>query len=243
MLDVANVALLMWDDCLDQRTKLQLAADLGLPIAESRLFVSFVAGLHDLGKAAPLFQKQQSDLAQGLEDAGFHMGRGEAKPHGVITAHEAKAWMSEAAWRMSPAIAGLLAKIAGAHHGVFPQASQLADLGSDSLGGSEWRKVRSDIIQVLWRVHGDGAARSVDLSSAKLENPATVPVLSGLISVADWIGSNTDYFQLSCGTALEQYVRQSKARAHDALESLGWLPTVTAAPSAPFSEVFPFPPN
>lgn len=236
MLDVANVAHILWDRCLSPHLRHQISNEMNLDDASCLHFISFLAGLHDIGKAAPQFQKQHSELAQRLEEAGLHMGRGEPKPHGVITACDVKDVLRSAG--IASAVADILAKVTGAHHGVFPQAVELSDLGSDSLGDAEWSRARSDLVHVLWQSCCDGTVCDVDLSGVHLEDPATVPILAGLISVADWIGSNTDYFPLSSSTVLHEYMQESGKRSRKALKSLGWLPAVQPALPASFSDIF-----
>ena len=74
--------------------------------------------------------------------------------------------------------------------------------------------------------------------------PATVPILAGLISVADWIGSNTDYFPFDSERGPADYFRESDQRVRFALAKTGWLPKPVYAAPLPFEKVFTsFPPN
>ncbi|MBI5758204.1 MAG: hypothetical protein HZA46_06775 [Planctomycetales bacterium] len=65
--------------------------------------------------------------------------------------------------------------------------------------------------------------------------------LAGLTSVADWIGSNQDFFKpVGCNTNLEGYVEHSRCQAVLALKELGWLDwQPQQVDAASFGELFP----
>jgi CRISPR-associated endonuclease/helicase Cas3 len=209
---------------------------------EAGSLVALLAGLHDLGKASPSFQRLRRDLAAA---SGLELGYGEPRPHGIITARELKTVLRDGyvAVCASPVAAGILAQIAGAHHGVFAQAYDIQRLGSDTLGDSKWVSVRATLAVRLWQLinHDRGAPAGICLQDPT--DPAAVPVLAGLISVADWIGSNTDHFPLDPRSGAPSYSQDSTKRAHQALSSIGWLPTPEYAAPAPFSRIFQFAPN
>src|SRR4051812_12928743 len=56
MIDVAVVARAMWRDVLSAAARDRLGDALGLPADMAESWVAFLAGLHDLGKACPVFQ-------------------------------------------------------------------------------------------------------------------------------------------------------------------------------------------
>src|SRR4051812_47014714 len=53
LLDVASVALRLWDDALHDALKKRLAASLGLPPDHAGRWLAFWAGAHDIGKVSP----------------------------------------------------------------------------------------------------------------------------------------------------------------------------------------------
>lgn len=82
MLDVAAVASLVWDCCLGQQFRGRLKGALG---SDARTQVVFLAGVHDLGKASPGFQKKVPELSQ---NSGCPFSENDRNyPHGFITAH------------------------------------------------------------------------------------------------------------------------------------------------------------
>ena len=71
--------------------------------------------------------------------------------------------------------------------------------------------------------------------------------LAGLTSVADWIGSNVEFFP-PVGSPLlvvdpfnvDAYFAEASEKASDALEQLGWLGRVDTGKHISFGELFPF---
>ena len=57
---VAVVAEALWEECLPERAREHLAESLQLDSISSKQWVAFLAGIHDLGKATPVFQAKGS---------------------------------------------------------------------------------------------------------------------------------------------------------------------------------------
>lgn len=242
--DVARVAGLLWRECLGDALQRSVEADIGVNDQIAELVTAFLAGLHDLGKVSPVFQRLQPRLATRLADAGYILGsyRTNRSPHGIITARELRNVVAngESEVCANHTMAGILAKIAGAHHGVFANAYDTRHLASDSLGDSKWADARSRLAAHLWLMLNNGEETSVELATDDLANPATVPVLAGLISVADWIGSNIDYFPLDSQTEPAAYFQKAARNAEEALAKIGWLPAPAYAEPVQFEQLFPF---
>jgi hypothetical protein len=73
--------------------------------------------------------------------------------------------------------------------------------------------------------------------------------LVGFVSVADWIGSNEDFFPFAGqwgrppDAAIAAFAAGAEGWAADALRALGWLPRPRPAAPRPFAALFPFAPN
>lgn len=233
MLDVAAVAGLVWDHCLTGRLRSRLESILGAGDARSR--VVYMTGAHDIGKACPGFQSKQRAFC---EDCGLPFsGNDRDRPHGFVSAHTLRSLTASC-----PASA-LLGQIVGGHHGVFPRSADL-QMGRDTLGNTDWARARHEILKKFARILGFDRNRVFD-STCEITDPFVVPVLAGFVSVADWIGSNQDFFPCSaeCGKPIEispeEYWQKAQDQARQALDKLGWLPAVSFAKEAGFDAVFP----
>jgi CRISPR-associated endonuclease/helicase Cas3 len=232
MLDVAAVAGLVWDQCLFPQLRKRLESSLG---ADARAQIVFLAGAHDVGKASPGFQKKVPELAQHSELRFSENDR--TRPHGFISAHVLRETLG------SGSATAVLAQIDGGHHGVFPRAADLR-MGRDTLGNEAWSAARQDLLREFANTVGFDLNRW-GASSSEIADPALVPLLAGFVSVADWIGSNQDYFPCAaqCGVggvpmSVDPYWRKAQNQAQEALDKLGWLPSVRFASAAPFDAVF-----
>jgi CRISPR-associated endonuclease/helicase Cas3 len=236
MLDVAAVAGLVWDHCLIPQIRKRLEGSLGTDV---RARIVFLSGAHDLGKACPAFQKKVTELSQ-------HIGlpfsdNDQDRPHGFISAHVLSEVLGYSQY------SAVLGQIAGGHHGVFPRSVELR-MGRDTLGGSHWDTARRELLQGFANIVGFDLKLTAK-SESEISDPAVVPILAGLISVVDWIGSNQDFFRCAAkyGAPVEtsaDYWAKAQGLAKDALERLGWLPAVTFAAEAQFDAVFTgFAPN
>src|SRR5208337_4308534 len=141
----------------------------------------------------------------------------------------------------SCSVSVVLAQIAGGHHGVFPRSAELR-MGRDTLGNNCWNTARQELLHEF--------ANTVDFdlnqaaqSKSEIVDPAVIPILAGLISVVDWIGSNQDFFPCvaECGTPVAigaaDYWMNAQTQAQKALEKLGWMPAVAFANEARFDTV------
>lgn len=233
MIDVGVVAGLLWDNCVPPVIKNQLKDALG---DSAKQIVTFFAGAHDIGKASPAFQKKHDQTRRKLEEKGFRFStHDKLQPHGFVSACVLREFLGN---RNSIA---LLAKISGAHHGVFPRSEDLR-MGQASLGEKRWQEARQNLLCVLAYALGIDL-RGVVQEAGKIDDPAVVPLLAGFISVADWIGSNQRYFP--CETlpglkvpSVDDYREDVEERARHALERLGWIPPISMPKEAGFSDLF-----
>lgn len=237
MLDVAAVAGLIWDEKLGPGIHGRLESALG---SDARIHIVFLSGAHDIGKASPSFQKRVPKLSQcsGLQFSENDQNR----PHGHISAHVLDEFLG-------PCLASaLMGQIAGGHHGVFPRSSELR-MGRDTLGNRDWKMARQDLLSEFAKVVGFDSQQLSQLKT-DIKDPFIVPLLAGFISVADWVGSNQDFFRCAAesGKTVDfnavEYWSTARTQARDALEKLGWLPGVAFAKEEGFEKVFPgFPAN
>lgn len=214
LLDVAATAEALLQGCVPQCVRQRLHH-----IGNDSSLAAW-CGLHDLGKASPAFQSKRADLAHAIERHGLKVGasRVDARggPHGLVTLWTLPALLET--WAADPRAAQDLSRILGAHHGFFPSHVQ-GRARRDLAGMGLWDECRADLLAVTLKALG-----------AQVPNrhlPAAESILlAGLCSVADWIGSNTEWFPYcpDDGEDGDRYLIDARARAAAALGALRWVP-------------------
>lgn len=231
LLDVAAVAVWMWDHVLGVAQKAWLQATLDLKEEPARQLLALLAGTHDIGKATPAFQKKAKPLYKSLRDAGYHE-RSEDTPHGTLSAVILKRWLTD----KGIGEASQLAAAIGGHHGDWVAKTEMQDARTQA-GKEKWKALQNTLIGELERVL-DVARISLSLDTESFNVFAAF--LSGFVSVCDWIGSNSDYFPFEERTLdLADYFAQSRERATIALQTLGWLSWESDGCDPVFERTFP----
>ena len=237
LLDVAATATCMWNHVLCEHQKTWLQKTLGLEAGPTRQLLALLAGLHDIGKATPAFQKKAKPLYTALREAGLHE-RSEDTPHGTLSAVILKRWLEDNG--IGKMQASQLAAVIGGHHGDWITTTESKDAAVD-VGKEKWRQLQNDICAELESV--------LDVSAitlpTKTENFNTFAAfLSGFVSVCDWIGSNSLYFPFEEQKIdLREYFARNLEQAQTALHELGWLGWKTDKREPDFENVFPFSAN
>jgi CRISPR-associated endonuclease/helicase Cas3 len=243
LIDVAEVARLMWSEGLDEPTKDLVSHALSLTCEEAGQFAAFLIGLHDLGKASPDFQRKYEPIIPVLKDAGLPFGLGIAgTPHGIISTlalgYRGRGLLIERGLVPDRKLAGKLAAVIGGHHGSWPAPSELAEADRDS-GSGLWAGLREALFGILYNLyHPPALLESYEISPEALN--AGLVLLSGLTTIADWLGSMEEYFDYQQKwLAPQDYQRVAKGRAHYALQDTGWLAARRTYRSLAFGDVLP----
>ncbi|NOT62452.1 MAG: CRISPR-associated endonuclease Cas3'', partial [Acidobacteria bacterium] len=255
LIDVAAVTLVMWKDVLPKAVKERIARSLGLPTDDDGLevtgrIVAWIAGLHDLGKASPPFAHRPTtqNIHQLYDGTRFAKTRepepAKKAPHGYVTASELPEILGSD-FGFSPALARQISVMIGGHHGVFPRCenTQAIQDNPDYRGGKKWLEVRRWLALEVARMFAIPTLAH-SMTEPKLDN-ATTMVFAGLVSVADWIGSNSTFFPCAVNDQtqpftldLATYKNKSKQQAIEALTELGWMNWVEPDEPRPFSALF-----
>jgi CRISPR-associated endonuclease/helicase Cas3 len=248
MIDVAAVAGRIWDEVLSDPARVALMRGLGLPNeAATRTWVVFLAALHDLGKACPAFTLRKE--AQGLRHLYPGLPEppaGVDAPHGVVTAVALPAALQRL-FDVEQEVAKRLALVTGGHHGCFPSAKETQALdGSLAVGRAPWEKPRTGLVEALADLLG---VRGAAVPGA-VTNAAAM-ALAGLISVADWLGSDAEHFTYyyeRSATPLPElsltgYFQQAQQRAARALSRHGWTGFRQHERPLAFTSLFDFTPR
>lgn len=231
--DVGGVARILLDSHAPRAVRPRLARELGVPEGAVGSWVALWAAAHDIGKAIPGFQFRDNStvLKSELEPHGFTAGGGQAPPHAFASAAILKAWLvGERAFH--PSLASRVAYAIGGHHGLFPNT--LPESRHD-LGEGPWAVVQAELLDAL----ADQFGVPADPPTGGTGRDQSVWLyLAGLVTVADWIASNEDFFPWEREPAAD-YGTKSAERAGEALKKIRWPKPTPPAPPQCFAEVFP----
>ena len=267
MIDVAVVTKTIWEEVLPTATKNRIRTAFGVEYTGN--LIAFIAGLHDLGKCSPPFtlrgirdsdENQTKRLLQLYEETEFCQSSVKPAidaPHGFVTAFELPHILAND-FNFPSNLADDISKLIGGHHGIFPTSRKLNRIESKKLRGNEhWAKARKELAATL--ANTLNIAQSIEFSGERKLANAEIMILAGLVSVADWIGSNTEFFlceiedfqTTNFELDLDEYCLKSQKQAKEALISFGWVlnktsrnkskvQTATLDSSDKFRELFPF---
>jgi len=244
MIDVAQVTAALWDHALTDSIRTQLALSMGLDHDQAGRVISFWAGLHDLGKACPAFQRQYRPRAETLASAGLPFPPAimcEPCYHGAVSALVLERALSDTGG-LAGRPARRIARAVGGHHGSWPLPAEIQALKAAQIGGEQWADARRDLLDAL---HNLVMPPSVaGLGETRETENALLALLAGLISAADWVGSMEFYFPYVCAPVnLPEYAAQSSDRAKYALRMLGWSGWQPPDHPVAFSALFHFEPR
>lgn len=238
MLDVAMVAQELWRKSLLAGTNRFFAEQLGLPEKDSCSWISFWAGLHDIGKASPVFQRGSSEAKTLLESHGFPFDHYvDNFPHNEITSWVFPELMESVLPQNSVTkdLAQVVGITIGGHHGTF--GNRIKGPGPRQKGMGDWSSIRSALVSEL--------ATLLNISSLPVphyaKNNAFYIVLAGLTTVADWIGSDENFFSYEKNAHTpEQHLEFAILQAAKAVKYLGWAEWSPPIATGQFQKLFPF---
>ncbi len=238
LIDVAQVAWVMWNEVLPQGARRALAAPLKLEEKKAGRLLSFWAGGHDLGKACPAFQARYGPVRKDLQAAGLPFPPFPSLIlHGTVSACTLPPLLEETGLDSSLALS--VAKILGGHHGNWPVPREVQETKNkpSQIGGEAWDDLRRQLVRVL---ADHFRPPQVSQGSNRNEMNAFLTLLSGLVSVTDWIGSLQEYFPFApLPLDLEAYFAQAEEQARRAMTELGWIGWRPPQKHKRFADLFP----
>lgn len=199
--DTAGVAAYLWDVFLPHSERELLSALTGFPADEVRSLIIWLAGVHDIGKATPAFAAKAQFTMPGLLDVMRDLGMDARStredrlvPHATAGQVILSEWLAVEVPESKKRTRATFACVVGCHHGSTPSAGQveLAELHPAQLGKGVWAEVRSEILGRMAQT--TNAAVSLPHWLARRLPLSAQALLSGIVIMADWIASNTDYF-------------------------------------------------
>lgn len=195
--DTAEVAGRLWDEWVPRSVRGVIAAAVDGDEGRARRLLSWLAGVHDVGKASPAFAVQYPDGAHMMAAHGLTTALSPKDPERRALRHELAGhicltrWLAARhGWRRPDA--DRLAVVVGGHHGTAPTSQQL-QAGArrpDLLGDGPWTQAQdAHLDRQAARLLGDG-----DLAGGIAPSRPCQVLLTALVIVADWIASNEAYF-------------------------------------------------
>ncbi|WP_101430921.1 CRISPR-associated endonuclease Cas3'' [Bifidobacterium pseudolongum] len=147
MSDSALVAKQIWDEWLPEGTRKIIADEFDGDAVLARKTTMFLAGIHDLGKATPVFQSKPITYAPNAADGSMawipekvglivgHFDNPNNPTHPLAGEFLLERYLKSIGW--SKNIARSYASIVGSHHGKPPIERKLGELEKSYLGASK----------------------------------------------------------------------------------------------------------
>lgn len=250
LIDVAAAAEALLADPRAEHWTQRIAAALGAEVEPLRRRLPFLIGLHDLGKASPGFQCKSKTHLERLLAAGAPWPKRDPEPlrHDLElgrtfadTLAELRVLVPEGVseWPFYQAVGHGIC----AHHGSFFKPGELTGMPEIPRTGeeewpweAEWQRARGWLAAELRRLLG---APAEPLSCRPRNLSAVMMLLNGFTILADWIGSDTDYFSPEGLPDFERYVATARDAAHRAIHERNLLSFLRWQSDPTFSALFP----
>lgn len=215
MLDVAAVveSILVRES---PQTRIWIARQLGFSSDKITKWLAALVGLHDWGKSIPGFQAKWpigrlADEAAGLkfQTTALHPSQHDAASAALLRRQWGR-FNFEPGWGLA------VAQAVGAHHGYMHRSKEVnSALPRED---ASWSAVQQEIFDAYWTTFG------LTEMPEHFELPlAATAWLAGLTSVADWIGSNPQWFPLGeRGDEFVLHYQRAQVLARQALDDIGW---------------------
>lgn len=246
-LDVAAVGV----EVLERMPELQnlVSKRLTLPKGQTSAWIAFWLSLHDLGKFAESFQSQCPDLFEALRGRPPNPAKPYTLRHdslGMLFWKEVlrdrvidEGWFGANSEDLADGLDFWAAACTG-HHGQPPAEG---DSWSQHFDKCEDRAAAMAFVDDVHRLFiDDDLAAAIAAEEPSAFNAASRELswwLAGLAVLADWLGSNTQFFEYRTEeSTIHDYWVHARARAADALQASGILAQTSAA-AMPFASLFP----
>ena len=247
MYDSARVARGLWELWVPKGTKAAIARALHDDELLAETVFVFLAGVHDIGKATPAFQSQRISVRDEGEafldwkpreaglDTSLRLGQ-QSRPTHAVAGQLVFERHFESRFD-DDYVLGSYSSIIGNHHGKSPGEGVLRSVKEgcpQAIGADDplWRHVQGELIEFVRIVSGLDEDVLDRLEDCLVPAPIA-SLLVGLVIMADWIASNTDFFPLLLllpetpeGRALQQGTisfEQLGGRFDDGWSALGLL--------------------
>lgn len=255
LLDAGNVARVLLTSPLGSHWCARIGQALGCPRDSVVGLVPFLVALHDVGKAAPDFQRKCPELWHEQTESGLM----ELAPLPLSFNHGAESYAVLAGRRGTPGLLsdlGLLesgqhrrdllrviALALGSHHGTFlppdeckgyPQVPVQVD--ERDAACQQWMTLRSELVAKLREVF---VPDLLPLKCQLTDLSALCVMLNGLVILADWMASDECCFPPAASSSIDHYPPLSRKRAAKVVADRGLLGFADLPDSQTFGDLFP----
>jgi CRISPR-associated endonuclease/helicase Cas3 len=235
-LDVAACAFVL----VDQHPTLRAQLSRSSGIAEEVVALSFasVCAIHDVGKLDTRFQRKAAVVADVIRPESSDTPRGhyDHGTEGFRQIEDDEAVSGAVKERLGPGAMPLLRAVCG-HHGILPSTDE-PDPSRSTIRPSlrredaKARRIFVDLVLDFFAAHGATLPWPDGVDSSQVQ------LLAGLCAIADWIGSNVDYFPYkTVPRNLGVYWEEACSRAQIACGESGLLRSTAAVRG--FGDLFP----
>lgn len=204
MVDTASVARKLWNQWLPDGIRQMITNGMiGEGHEEPLQLLLFLAAVHDLGKATPVFQAKQTfplcyELDKRIEEGATAAGLPMRPIHDFINANKTTHALATQVLLLHAGCHKNVAAVLGAHHGKPPELTALDKYGLNTYefnyrlektDKKMWTSVQSELIHFALKLSGLDNVKKIPVPNLKAQ-----VLLSGLIIMADWIASNARCF-------------------------------------------------
>ncbi|MCR6650183.1 MAG: CRISPR-associated helicase Cas3' [Cellvibrionaceae bacterium] len=210
-------------------------------------WASFWLAIHDLGKFSEAFQSQKPELFEQLQGREPNPERSYSERHDSLgqwywndrLADE----LAEGRWIEAPqtALDCWMRAVTG-HHGQPPKPSP-PNCASDDHFSKRDRMAIREFVEQIQVIFISGSEKTIfgNLTEAQCEKLSQMLSwwFTGIAVLADWLGSNTEYFEYSAEEiSLSEYWHKTRSYAQKALSESGVVPCAVKQ-NLSFADLFP----
>ncbi len=232
MIDTGVVAQQLWHWGLTPGIHQRICEWLGLREEEVGRLLAYWASLHDIGKAAPIWQGDIASTGTVLAPLGFQfmsVPRADWRHHSLLSG-----WILDRhtdKLRLMPLSQTYnLVMALASHHGYSHTDAAFIETAyrRKNLGSGAWAEAQADLIDLMARLF-DPPAATITKQDATTAN-AFFSILTGLVITADWLASNENLFgyqqqHLDYEVYLMEIAQPAAAAALTTTGWRGWQPT------------------